>query len=141
MRKTLLWVVLAVAAVAAATGWTFLQRSAGPAAPVMTAAGYYEWTAKDLRQALGHKDFTLINVHIPFAGRIRGTDREIPYDQIAASPDLPADHGARIVLYCSSGRMSDIAATALVKAGYTNIINLAGGMQAWQAAGYSLESK
>jgi rhodanese-related sulfurtransferase len=39
-----------------------------------------------------------------------------------------------LIFICRSGRRSDHAVGALVKAGY-NAINLAGGMQAWQQAG------
>lgn len=91
---------------------------------------------------LRNKDFVLINVHIPFAGNIPETDLSIAFDQIT-SPDnlsfLPADKNAKVVLYCQSGRMSEIAAEKLVSLGYTNIWNLEKGMVGWQEAGYKLE--
>jgi rhodanese-related sulfurtransferase len=117
---------------------------ASGATPTRSAAGYFEWTVQDLKQALGKKDFVLVNVHIPFEGRLNGTDLEIPYDQITRPENLaklPADKNARIVLYCRSGNMSNIAANALVKLGYTNLVDVKGGMKAWEAAGYSLNMK
>lgn len=88
---------------------------------------------------LQQKDFTLVNVHIPYAGEIRSTDAFIPYTDAGAKvPRLLADRRAKIVLYCQTGRMSEIAAKALVRLGYTNVLNLAGGMVAWQQAGYPL---
>ncbi len=108
---------------------------------VNTAAGSYKnIAAVDLAAMLKSKDFVLVNVHTPFAGKIAGTDLSIPYDQIEQSISLlPADKNARIVLYCRSGRMSQIAAEQLVSLGYTNVWNLKGGMSGWEQAGYSLE--
>ena len=110
---------------------------------VSVAGGSYKnVTASELNTMLRNKDFVFINVHIPFAGNIAGTDLSIPYDQIEQDlSQLPSDKNAKIVLYCRSGRMSTIAAEALVKLGYSNIWNLSGGMDGWEQAGYSIEGK
>jgi phage shock protein E len=92
---------------------------------------------------LKDKDFVFINVHIPFEGIIADTDLSLPYNEItdpANLVQLPADRNAKIVLYCRSGRMSQIAAEALVKLGYTSIWDLAGGMVEWEQAGFDLEN-
>ena len=103
---------------------------------------YKNISSAELDIMLNEKDFVFVNVHIPFAGNIQDTDLSIPYDQIS-DPEylnqLPADKNAKIVLYCRSGRMSEIAATELVSFGYTNIWNLDGGMVAWEQAGYEIE--
>lgn len=105
-------------------------------------ADYAKWSVLDLKSGMDKKDFVLVNVHIPFEGRIAGTDREIPYDKILDQrSQLPADKNARIVLYCSTGSMSEIAAKALATDGYTGVVDVKGGMQAWKAAGYPLETK
>ena len=103
---------------------------------------YTSVNANELNAMLKNKDFELINVHIPFEGNIAGTDLSIAYDQITDPVNLaqlPDDKNAKIVLYCRSGRMSAIAAEALVSQGYTNIWDLAGGMVGWEQAGFNLE--
>ncbi len=106
------------------------------------AQGYIDISVEQLKTALAHKDFTMINVHIPYEGEFPQTDAFIPYNEIEANlSQLPADKNARIVLYCRSGRMSTEAAPLLVKLGYTNVVEVDGGMQAWQAAGNELINK
>jgi rhodanese-related sulfurtransferase len=110
---------------------------------VTTADGTYQnITFNELNVMLKDKDFVLVNVHIPFAGDIPETDLSIPFDQVTDSEylaQLPADKNAKIVLYCRSGRMSQIASEELVSLGYTNIWNFKNGMVEWGQAGYSLD--
>jgi rhodanese-related sulfurtransferase len=88
---------------------------------------------------LSHQEFTLLNVKTPYEGEIQGTDLYIPYDQLAArASELPADKGARILVYCHSGNTSKIAAQTLLDLGYTDVWNLDGGMAAWVASGRQL---
>lgn len=114
------------------------------AGETITVAGgsYQNITPDELNSMSEDKDFVFVNVHIPFAGNISNTDLSIPYDQISTPEylnQLPTDKNAKIVLYCRSGRMSEIAATELVALGYSNIWNLDGGMVAWEQAGYEIE--
>jgi rhodanese-related sulfurtransferase len=101
---------------------------------------YKNISVSELQILLENKDFTLVNVHIPFDGNLPKTDISTPYDTIAQNLDkLPGDKTAKIVLYCRSGRMSAIAAQDLVHFGYTNILNLDGGMAAWEQEGQTIE--
>jgi rhodanese-related sulfurtransferase len=105
-------------------------------------ADYTTMSIKELHDALNKKDFLLVNVHIPYAGEIPRTDLFIPYNEIEQNlSKLPSDKGAKIVLYCRSGSMSSIAAKTMVKLGYTNVIDVPGGMNAWESAGYEVIQK
>lgn len=100
---------------------------------------YTDVSVAELQTMLANKDFTFVNVHIPFEGSIAGTDLSIPYDEIAQNLDKLPDKTAKIVLYCRSGHMSRIAAETLVGLGYTNIWELSGGMVAWENAGLQVQ--
>lgn len=104
--------------------------------------GFAILKSADLAVMLREKDFAFVNVHVPYEGEIANTDAFIPYDKIAANLDkLPKDKGAKIVLYCRSGRMSEIAAQALAKLGYSRVSHLAGGMNDWKQSGYQIIEK
>jgi len=99
-------------------------------------------TPNRLAQMIQSKDFTLVNVKTPYIGEIDGTDLYIPYDQLTArASDLPSTKSAKILVYCRSGVESAQAAQTLLNLGYTNVWNLDGGMNAWQASGRSLVQK
>jgi len=45
------------------------------------------------------------------------------------------DKGATLVLYCGGGYRSALAADAIRRMGYSNVLSLAGGWRAWTEAG------
>ena len=99
-------------------------------------------TPSQLADILGQKDFFFVNTHVPYEGEIDPTDALIPFDQIEQEiGQFPADKGAKIVVYCRSGRMSAIAADTLARLGYTNVWDLEGGMIAWEEAGLSITGR
>jgi rhodanese-related sulfurtransferase len=118
---------------------------AAPAATTMTSpisqpatgtASITRISADELAKMIaGPKDFTLVNVHIPYEGDLPNTDLSIPYNTIQDHLNELPGKDAKIVLYCRSGSMSDIAARRLVELGYQHIYDLTGGMQAWDASG------
>ena len=60
----------------------------------------------------------------------------IPYDEIEKkAPALLTDKNAAIIVYCRTGRRSEIAAKSLLKLGYTNVADM-GAISDWK---YGLE--
>ena len=109
--------------------------------PIVQGVGgqWTDVTPDTLATMLQAKDFTLLNVKTPYVGEIEGTDLYIPYTDLRTrAAELPSDRAARIVVYCRSGRQSAIAAQTLLDLGYTNILNLDGGVEAWVASGRAL---
>ncbi|HEU4683420.1 MAG TPA: rhodanese-like domain-containing protein [Nitrospira sp.] len=49
------------------------------------------------------------------------------------------DKTAAILLYCGGGYRSVLAADALQRMGYTNVVSMDGGIKAWKEAGYPME--
>ena len=108
-------------------------------------AGCIGWTTlkrlppAELAALMATSDPIVINVHVPYEGDIPGTDTSIPFNQVdAIEAYLHYDHCADVVLVCMGGSMSQSAGNELVKRGYLRVRDLAGGMMAWQAAGYPL---
>ena len=79
----------------------------------------------------------VINVHVPYEGEIDGTDLFLQYDKIDTA-SLPSDRDTPLVVYCRSGSMSSEAVVTLSALGYTNIVELDGGMNAWRDSGRAL---
>jgi rhodanese-related sulfurtransferase len=105
----------------------------------ISSAELHSWNARD---------FTLIDVREPqefVAGCLPGAinlPRGVLEFQIDAHPALPhaagvegADRARPVVLDCASGGRSALAADSLRQIGFDQVHSLAGGFQAWQAAG------
>ncbi len=134
MRKVIQW--LSVMAVLVALSLLGPSISEGWS---MDRGGYENISVDRFVKMMDQKDFILINVHIPYEGEIPETDLLIPFNRIGEHrANLPKDEGAKIVVYCMTGPMGDIAAEKLVKMGYERVIHFQGGMRAWKKAGRKL---
>lgn len=91
-------------------------------------------------EALANPDAVVANVHMPYEGEIEGTDLFLQYDRIDAA-SLPSDRDTPLLVYCKSGSMSAEAVVTLAGLGYTNIVELDGGMNAWRASGRQVTSR
>ncbi len=102
----------------------------------MDTNGYQNISVDRFVQMMDHKDFVLINVHVPYAGEIPETDLLIPFNGIEQHKnELPNDKHTKIVVYCRSGPMGYFAAEKLVSMGYSRVIHFQGGMVSWKNAG------
>ena len=113
---------------------------AGPASAASSAPSATVLLAPDgFAAAVAEPARFVLNVHVPDEGAIGGTDAAIPFDRIGdRAAELPQDTGTPIAIYCKSGRMSALAGTVLRQLGYTDIVELRGGMDAWVADGRPL---
>ena len=90
-------------------------------------------------ERVAESDVVTINVHTPDDGSIPGTDLMIPFDEIETSSALPEALDTPLAVYCRSGNMSADAVDDLGAMGYTDIVELDGGFNAWEASGRALE--
>ncbi len=97
-------------------------------------------SAQILKQQLDKKDFgQIVDVRTP-EERAQGhisDSRHIPMtDILAKSLDIPKDE--EVILVCGTGYRANIVASHLKQDGFSHVHSLAGGLTAWQNAGYGL---
>ncbi len=150
MRNTVISILLiGIVSLAAACGGgaattpsTFVSSSTGlPGTPVSVAGGgtYWEITPAQLA-GLEAESYFMADTDANYIGEISGTDLFIKPANISANMNkFPADKNAKIVLYCTMGLQSQDAAVILVKAGYTRVMELKGGITAWKNQGYQTQ--
>ncbi|MFN4279906.1 rhodanese-like domain-containing protein [Thermosynechococcus sp.] len=96
-------------------------------------------SAAELHNALQRREVLLIdvrepneynNAHIP--GALLCPLANVKELEPPCSPDTP------VVLYCESGRRSQLAYNILARRGFQNLKNLEGGIQRWKQKGYAV---
>ncbi|MBX3442836.1 MAG: sulfurtransferase [Planctomyces sp.] len=103
-----------------------------------------ECTVQDVKARLDrHEPFQLVDVreeseyargHLPGARHIGKGIIERDIEEAIPDADTP------IVLYCGGGYRSALAADALRRMGYRDVISMDGGWRVWTEAGYPTES-
>jgi glyoxylase-like metal-dependent hydrolase (beta-lactamase superfamily II)/rhodanese-related sulfurtransferase len=121
------------------TGGKTVKQLIGEAAREVPFMGMEEVLA---RIESGERDTILLDVRERDAfeaGHIPGA-RHVPRGQLELRVDreLP-DPTVRILAYCQYGKISTLAAATLRTMGYTRVVALDGGMEAWAQAGYPIE--
>jgi len=113
-------------------GW----RAAG-----LPAASLEQVSVQELAARVGKGDMSVLDVRREGefqAGHIEGADWH-PLDRFkAALPEIAND--APVAVHCKGGYRSVIACSLLHRAGYHNVVDIAGGFDAWVAAGLAVES-
>jgi hydroxyacylglutathione hydrolase len=92
---------------------------------------------------LAHQASTNGTRLIDVRGRSEWTHGHLPEARHIYLGDLPdrmssLDRGDSLVVYCQSGTRASVAASLLRRAGFTNVTNFSGGVDAWVKAGLPL---
>ena len=99
--------------------------------------GYKALTPAGLTQLINRDNALLIDVsstqdfekgHIPGARQVAMSQFDPEHKDLAAAKELP------VAVYCRNGQTSGKAAQRLVKAGFTKVHSLDGGLAAWTEA-------
>jgi hydroxyacylglutathione hydrolase len=101
-----------------------------------------QWTVWQLHDGVEkNSEVVVLDVRQPgewHAGHIRGALHITGADLPRRIDEVPKDR--LIATVCGSGYRSSVAASLLLHHGYKQVVNVLGGMSAWQAAGFSLAS-
>ncbi|RJO60891.1 MAG: rhodanese-like domain-containing protein [Dehalococcoidia bacterium] len=152
MKRLLLVSAVIIMAFAAACG----GGSSGTTAPSTTASStamlgtpvavegggtYWSITPAQLH-SMSPNDLFIVDADTAYMGEIANTSLFINSDTVSQNLDkFPSDKATKIVVYCAAGVKSKVVAATLVTAGYTRVMQLEGGIIAWQLQGYPATNK
>lgn len=110
--------------------WPLFRRSAG--GPWVTTA--------QATHLINREDALVVDVRDPGeygAGHILGA-KNVPLSRLG-EVDVAKRKERPVIVYCDGGERSAKAVAALRKQGLTRVVNLTGGLRAWQQAGLPVE--
>jgi phage shock protein E len=128
------WVALLASALFAASAGTANAADPAPA----ESAGITTMSQFDLLARLQRKDpdLVVLDVRTPAefaAGHVPGA-RNVSHDLLQSSIESLSElRGKQVVLYCRSGRRTQLAADVLSKAGFKRLAHLEGDYLAWES--------
>jgi rhodanese-related sulfurtransferase len=132
IRNNILLIVVAFAS-GAMLMWPLVRRTSG---------GPWVNTAQ-ATHLINREDALVVDVREPGeygVGHILGA-RNVPLSRLADAADLGKRKDRPLILYCDSGDRSGKATSVLKKQGFARVVNLSGGIGAWQQAGLPVEKK
>ena len=110
--------------------WPLVRRGAGG-----------PWvTTSEATHLINREDALVVDVRDPgeySTGHIIGA-RNVPVARLDDA-DLVKRKGKPVIVYCDTGERAGKAVAALKKQGFERVVNLTGGLRAWQQAGLPVE--
>lgn len=115
-------------------------------------AGIQNVTVEEAKKMVGKEDAFILDVRTPSefnSSRIEGATlisvtnsggSSLSPDQLLESRINEVPKDKKILVYCRSGHRSTSASKILVNAGYSQVYNMEGGINAWTGAGYPVVS-
>ena len=111
--------------------WPFIRRATGG-----------PWVSPQQATLLiNREDALVLDVREPGeygSGHILGA-RNVPVSRVEGSGELAKRKEKPVIVYCDGGERAAKAAAALKKLGFGRVVNLSGGLPAWQQAGLPVE--
>jgi rhodanese-related sulfurtransferase len=100
-------------------------------------------TPQEAQERLGAGGVVLLDVreptewetHIPGSVQIPRGILEAKADPTSPRHEQALDPARQVIVYCRSGARAALAGVTLTELGYTDVVNLAGGITAWKEAG------